>query len=71
MEAKRGSVSYCCLGLSLSDFYGDDEFFYLARIDDEVKEVNVVWDDDSFPVAQGTCGISKGECRYIRLFYGA
>jgi hypothetical protein len=40
------------VALTLQDFYGEDEFFYLAKIryGDEINNVKVIWEKDSIPL---------------------
>ncbi len=40
------------VGFSIPVFNGDDEFFYMAQLlnDDQITDVKVIWDDDSFPL---------------------
>lgn len=58
----NGSVA-----LTLQDFYGEDEFFYLAKIryGDEISDVKVTWEKDSIPLPKAPHSIEKNsEDRY-------
>lgn len=52
----NGSVA-----LTLQDFYGEDEFFYLAKIryGDEINNVKVIWEKDSIPLPKAPRSIEK------------
>ncbi len=49
------------VALTLQDFYGDDEFFYLAKIryGEEINNVNVIWEKDSIPLLKAPRSIEK------------